>query len=162
MNLHLALARIPRFCPPCYLLGIVSTSIQIPSFFQCRQTIMLHSSSRPAPPPRLAASTIFRYYYSRETYNPPCHPPNPLIHSACTLVMRSKFSRSARLAESCASCAWRCDCAVVSFSGSGCEIVESKAYRNRLRRQRRNTQVGAVLYCSAQCSDGCSLVGRTL
>jgi len=53
---------------------------------------------------------------SARTHSPPCHPPSPRTHSACTLVMRSRFSRSARLAASCASCACRCDCASVSES----------------------------------------------
>ena len=44
------------------------------------------------------------------THSPPCHAPKPRTDSACTLVIRKRFSRSARLADSCASCAWRCDC----------------------------------------------------
>lgn len=40
----------------------------------------------------------------RTTYSAPCQLPSPLIASACTLVMRSRFSVSDRLAESCASC----------------------------------------------------------
>lgn len=50
----------------------------------------------------------------KDTHNPPCHAPRPRTDSACTLVMRSKFSRSARLADNCASCALRCDCHIVS------------------------------------------------
>lgn len=33
--------------------------------------------------------------------------------------MRSKFSKSARLAESCASCACKCDCAALVGGGEG-------------------------------------------
>ncbi|KAL9051614.1 MAG: hypothetical protein Q9162_005920 [Coniocarpon cinnabarinum] len=38
---------------------------------------------------------------------PPVQPPNDRILSACTAVIRTKFSKSERLAESCASCEWR-------------------------------------------------------
>ena len=38
----------------------------------------------------------------------PHHPPNPLIYSACTAVIPTKFSISAICAFSCASCACRC------------------------------------------------------
>jgi hypothetical protein len=61
-------------------------------------------------------------------YKPPCQAPKPLTLSACTLVIRNRFSRSARFAESWASWAWRWDCmALVScFSWfAGClEIVK--------------------------------------
>jgi len=40
------------------------------------------------------------------TYIPACQLPNPRIDSAWTLVMRNKFSVSARFVESWASCAW--------------------------------------------------------
>lgn len=43
------------------------------------------------------------------TYSPPCQLPSPRIASACTLVMRSKFSVSDRLADNCAS--WELSCA---------------------------------------------------
>ncbi len=42
----------------------------------------------------------------RETYSPACQLPSPRMASACTLVMRKRFSVSARLAESWASCDW--------------------------------------------------------
>jgi hypothetical protein len=51
--------------------------------------------------------------YEKRTYNPPCQAPNPLTLSACTLVIRKRFSRSARLAERDASWAWRCDCSSI-------------------------------------------------
>jgi hypothetical protein len=56
-----------------------------------------------------------------QTHSPPCQAPRPRTDSACTLVMRSRFSRSARLAESCASWAWRCDCvwSACAIWGSG-------------------------------------------
>jgi len=41
-----------------------------------------------------------------DTYKPAAYPPNPLTYSACTAVMRSRFSRSARWACSWAS--WAC------------------------------------------------------
>ena len=40
---------------------------------------------------------------------PPAYPPRPLMLSACTAVMRSRFSMSAMFAVSCASCDCRCD-----------------------------------------------------
>lgn len=43
-----------------------------------------------------------------KTHNPPCQLPKPRMHSACTLVIRRRFSVSARLADSCASWEWRC------------------------------------------------------
>ena len=39
-----------------------------------------------------------------EAYSPPCQLPSPRIHSAWTLVIRRRFSVSARLAESWESC----------------------------------------------------------
>lgn len=42
----------------------------------------------------------------QNTYSPACQLPSPRMASACTLVMRKRFSVSARLAESCASCDW--------------------------------------------------------
>src|SRR5690554_5587927 len=42
----------------------------------------------------------------RQAYSPACQLPSPRMDSACTLVMRNKFSVSARLAESWASCDW--------------------------------------------------------
>jgi hypothetical protein len=51
--------------------------------------------------------------YEKRTYNPPCQAPNPLTLSACTLVIRKRFSRSARLADRDASWAWRCDCSSI-------------------------------------------------
>ena len=39
---------------------------------------------------------------------PPHQPPKPRILSACTAVILTKFSVSARFALSCASCEWRC------------------------------------------------------
>lgn len=44
----------------------------------------------------------------RCTHSPACQLPRPLIDSACTLVMRSRFSVSDMLADSCASCECRC------------------------------------------------------
>lgn len=41
------------------------------------------------------------------THMPPAYPPSPLIPSACTDVIRSRFSRSDMCAVNCASCAWR-------------------------------------------------------
>lgn len=43
-------------------------------------------------------------------YSPPCQLPSPRMHSACTLVIRRRFSVSERLLESCASCecSWVC------------------------------------------------------
>lgn len=49
------------------------------------------------------ACTCCRKY----AYIPPAYPPNPRILSACTAVMRSRFSRSDTLAVSCASCECR-------------------------------------------------------
>lgn len=46
----------------------------------------------------------------RYTHMPPCHAPSPRILSACTLVIRTRFSVSARLADNWASCEWRCVC----------------------------------------------------
>jgi len=43
----------------------------------------------------------------RETDMPPHHPPSPRMLSAWTAVMRRRFSRSERLAESWASWEWR-------------------------------------------------------
>lgn len=73
----------------------------------------------------------------RCTYNPPAHPPNPLTYSACTAVMRSRFSMSARCAFSRASCAprcaycrlrlWLCDEAVEVDAGGNAEEMEAVA-----------------------------------
>lgn len=48
--------------------------------------------------------------FHRETYSPPCQLPSPRIASACTLVMRNKFSVSERLDDNCASCELSCAC----------------------------------------------------
>ena len=55
-----------------------------------------------------SASVTLIAYASGCTHSPPCQLPNPLIASACTLVMRNKFSVSERFADSCASCECRC------------------------------------------------------
>lgn len=41
-----------------------------------------------------------------DTHSPACQLPSPRIASAWTLVIRSRFSVSAKLAESWASCEW--------------------------------------------------------
>lgn len=61
--------------------------------------------------PQKSARSSHPHLQEQKTHSPPCQAPKPRTDSACTLVMRSRFSRSARLAESCASWAWRCDCA---------------------------------------------------
>src|SRR5947209_19318174 len=38
----------------------------------------------------------------------PTYPPKKRISCACTAVIRTKFSVSAKCAFSCSSCAWRC------------------------------------------------------
>lgn len=43
----------------------------------------------------------------RPTHPPPHHPPKPRTYSACTAVMPTRFSVSARCAFSCANCACR-------------------------------------------------------
>lgn len=40
--------------------------------------------------------------------NAPTYPPRNRMSPACTAVIRTRFSVSARCAFSCASCAWRC------------------------------------------------------
>ena len=42
------------------------------------------------------------------THPPPHHPPKPRTYSACTAVMPTRFSMSARCAFNCANCACRC------------------------------------------------------
>lgn len=46
-----------------------------------------------------------------QTHNPPCQLPRPLIASACTLVIRNRFSVSDKFAASCSSCQCSCACA---------------------------------------------------
>jgi hypothetical protein len=43
------------------------------------------------------------------TYIPPAYPPRPRMPSACTAVMRRRFSISLIFAVNCASCACRCE-----------------------------------------------------
>jgi hypothetical protein len=58
--------------------------------------------------------------------------------SACTAVMRSRFSVSARLEDSCASCAWRCDYTRVAGAPASARTVHfPSTSRGELRRRRR-------------------------
>ena len=45
---------------------------------------------------------------NRPTHPLPHHPPKPLTYSACTAVIPTRFSISARCAFNCANCACRC------------------------------------------------------
>lgn len=65
----------------------------------------------------------------KKTHNPPLQPPNPRTYSACTAVMRTKFSKSANCAFSCASCAERC--AYWRLRCEDCEDCEAVEGRER-------------------------------
>jgi len=67
---------------------------------------------RQPPPPSIHPSTrktsTQTNKLEKATHAPAHQPPNPLTYSACTAVMPSRFSMSARWAFSCARCACRC------------------------------------------------------
>lgn len=66
-----------------------------------------HSLSKTTPFPKSPLQPKKNTGNSKSTYIPPAYPPNPFMLSACTAVIRSKFSKSDIFAVSCASCAWR-------------------------------------------------------
>lgn len=93
-------------------------------------------STPQSPPLPLCCAALPAIVSSPRTFdaainNPPWKAPSPRIDSACTLVILRRFSRSARFADSCASCAWRCDCFGVSFEPKG--IQRSREILSRQR-----------------------------